>query len=190
MLISARATNGLQIYWAIKQAIPPFTIFTCLGLGVFLFDRIFKVELSPSRRPSWIVVFLSIVAGLLLFPAMIWVSGALGMDVPNNAAYYTLPAERFWPYLLVTVIFTGIGQPVVEEVIFRERLLKFSRWAIGCAPAVFLVSVLFASLHYTFFLTSFIFSVLLCIQRSKVGLISCVITHSSYNFCSIIYDAL
>lgn len=190
MILVSRWLRDAQGFWLLKQVLPPALLASVLALGVWLFDRLRRDDVPGAserlRSLDWIMCALS---GIALFALAIGIEYALKGSFPDNAVVSTLPPSRFYPYFACSLVLTGLVQPILEELVFRGRLLPLASRAFGVFAGSILVSMPFALLHYSHVLSSFLFSLVLCAVAHRRGIRACIVIHASYNVCSILLDA-
>ena len=189
MIAASGALRPLQLNWVLKANAPPVILATSLMGWILFYDKFIgcRINKQPWPRLSYAVAFF--VLGLGLFFLALFIKYAQGMEVPNNKVYFTLPFDRFFPTFLSALVFTGVVQPVIEEKIFRERILALLFMRFPYFIAIILCSVIFSLFHYKNYLGSFVFSIVQCLIVRRHGVRSAVIVHSSYNVSSILWDA-
>src|SRR5690606_798471 len=187
MIAASEAVRGVEIFWLIKQSMPPAIIASFLALGTVIFDKLDTPYLrlvergGPSER-----VFMPALTGAALFAVTVLVEIAAEGGFSSNSAYETLPLSRFLPYFMLTILFTGFVQPVIEEHIFRARILPIAAGVMPAPAAAVTVSFFFALLHYANFASSFIFSLVMCRFAFRFGLRACISAHIAYNLIAIL----
>lgn len=190
MILASRAIRDAQVFWLAKQALPVAILAAFLVVGTVVFDRI-KIPYAPIiERANGVKGLLPFVplGGLLFLISVLLVYAIEGRFSSNNV-YAILPHSRFYPYFILTFVFTGLIQPILEERIFRGRIFPIASGVIGISSATVLVSALFSLLHYSNIYSSLFFSVVMCVVALRYGIRACITTHISYNVISILVDA-
>ncbi len=191
MILASRVIRDVSVFWVLKQAVPLIIFASFLAAGVFFFDRMIRVPYAPvvERIPrAWGVVMLALLGGAL-FVLSAFIRYACDGYFPNNNVHAEIPAGRFFPYFFLVMLFTGLVQPVLEEQVFRGRILPVARGVLGTLTSVVLVSSLFSLLHYSNMYSSFIFSIVMCALALRQGIRACMVAHIAYNVVSILVDA-
>lgn len=165
-----------------------------LGLAVLLHDRLVGHEVPAgwartTARLTWrpVLLVLGLAMGLFLL-AMI--ERSMAGTLVNNALASSLPVSRFWAVFLGSLMFTGMVQPVIEELIFRDRLLATSSRALGLPAGALVSSLAFASIHYSHFWACLVFGMVACVLRVKLGLAYAIALHVFYNIAAVMLDVL
>ncbi|KQQ65359.1 CPBP family intramembrane glutamic endopeptidase [Microbacterium sp. Leaf320] len=124
--------------------------------AVWLFGGVFRHGWSMTRRSPWktagLIVFglLSAIVATVLVGSII---GALTGPVTsgNQQAIDSLfsAVVSSWPALVLFGLTTAVIGPFVEEVVFREVLIRRMRHRIPTFLALVLSSLLFGALHLT-----------------------------------------
>lgn len=190
MILVSGAIRDAKIFWIVKQAVPPFIIASFLAMGICIFDK-FRIPYLPCVdrvNGARGVVFFSLV-GLGVWCVCVTAMWLSSSGFKSNNVHETLPALRFYPYLALTIIFSGFIQPVLEEIIFRGRIFPIASGVVGVPVAVLIVSSLFCLLHYSHMGASFFFSIIMCVVALRHGVRACIISHAAYNLASIMIDA-
>lgn len=190
MILVSRVIRDVSVFWVLKQAAPSVMFASFLAAGIFFFDK-FKVPYAPVVRRIHGAgsVFMLVLLGGTLFILSALIRYASDGYFPNNNVHAEIPAARFFPYFFLTVLFTGLVQPVLEELMFRGRILPIARGVLGTLTSVVLVSVLFSLLHYSNLYSSFVFSIAMCVLALRHGVRACMVVHIAYNIASILVDA-
>ncbi|MBN8800511.1 MAG: hypothetical protein ABS96_20575 [Lysobacteraceae bacterium SCN 69-123] len=191
MILASRVIRDVSVFWVLKQAAPSIIFASFLAAGIFSFDRMIRVPYAPAveRIPrAWDVFMLALLGGAL-FVLSALIRYACDGYFPNNNVHADIPVARFAPYFFLAMLFTGVVQPVLEELIFRGRILPVARGVLGTLTSVVLVSALFSLLHYSNMYSSFIFSIVMCILALRQGIRACMVAHIAYNIVSILVDA-
>lgn len=190
MILASAWTKSHVEVWIVRQVAPHAAFSVSLGAGILLYGRLSRAGGWRSLGRIGVAEFtLSAAIGLLLFMASILINRLIGIGLEDNAVYSIMAPEKFWPYFLSILFLVGIVQPLLEEVIFRGEIFPVARNEMGAIFSVVLVSLLFSALHYSFFITSFVFSVAMSLLKLKFNLSSCVVAHCSYNIGSVLIDA-
>jgi CAAX amino terminal protease family. len=191
MITISKTIREVQVFWVIKQILPSIILGSFLAVGIVAFDKMKLVSyISIVERVKGVKhIFPFVLLGCALFLVSVVISYVVNGGVPNNNVYSSLPLSRFIPYFLAAMVFTGIVQPVLEEIIFRGRILPVAKGVVGMLAATTLVSVLFSLLHYANLYSSFIFSWVMCVLAFRYGIRACFAAHISYNVISILVDA-
>jgi membrane protease YdiL (CAAX protease family) len=190
MILASRVIRDASVFWALKQAVPSMILASFLAAAVSIFDRL-KIPYVPvvERIPGAGSVFMLALLGVALFVFSALIKYASDGYFPNNNVYAEIPQARFFPYFFLTILFTGVIQPVLEEAIFRGRIFPVARNVLGVVASIALVSMLFSLLHYSNLYSSFAFSIAMCILALRHGIRACMVAHIAYNIASILVDA-
>ena len=190
MILASYWIRANTSMWLIRQTAPYVVFATSMFLGILLYGKLAgSTDFRSLGRLGWVGLVLSALLGVLLFIGTIYVNHLIGNGFEDSAVHSTMASARFYPYLAMTLLLTGLAQPYLEEVTFRGGMFPAAREGIGLIPSVIVVSLIFTLFHSSFPVTSFIFSACMCALRYKVNLCSCVVAHSSYNLCSVLIDA-
>ena len=127
-----------------------------------------------------LLITTGIAANLLLW----WMDYPIGLQQVMDLFRQGLP----WPYLAAMLFLVLIVAPVLEETFFRGIGLGLLFRRIGFAPAVLVVSFLFAlaHMHLPSFLQLFVLAVVLSLAYVGTGsLLTPIIMHAVFNFVSL-----
>lgn len=190
MIFVSQWVRGNVEIWLVRQVAPHAVFSVSLFAGICLYRTLFKdVEFSSFGHFRVMGFMMSAFLGVLLFALSIFINNLIGAGVSDNSVHSIMPPLKFYPYLIFTLLLTGLIQPVLEEVIFRGAIFPTARREIGVFLSILVVSLFFAAFHYSFFITSFIFSIAMCLLKLRFNLLSCVVAHSSHNICTVLIDA-
>ncbi|MDZ3797814.1 MAG: CPBP family intramembrane glutamic endopeptidase [Xanthomonadales bacterium] len=190
MILASNFVRAHTSIWIIRQTAPYVAFATSMSLGILLYGKLAgSTDFRSLGRLGWVGLALSALLGVLLFIGTIHVNDLIGNGFKDSAVHSTMAPARFYPYLAVTLLLTGLVQPYLEEVAFRGGMFPVAREGIGLFPSIIVVSLIFSLFHSSFMVTSFLFSVCMCVLRYKINLCSCVVAHCSYNLCSVLADA-
>ena len=137
----------------IPSAIASYLVYVVLALyGFFLFkDRLIQQwnEIRKTKRKfffevlkGWLLLFLMTILFALLSEILKQVLGLSGQG-QNEASIQSAFKEQ--PLLIV--VFACVIGPVVEEVFFRQILLKYLRKSLSSWLSIFIVGLAFALTH-------------------------------------------
>ena len=141
------------------------------------------------KKPSWPVIGLSVVLGIVVFILNIFVSsafnGLIGLFGFERSGGEVISSYSF-STLILDVIFTALLPAICEEVAHRGMLYRSMR-PYGVGKAILISSLLFGLLHLNieqFFYATIIGVVLAFITERTNSIIPAMIIHFMNNFLS------
>lgn len=172
-----------DVFVATEFWIPSFALF----LVILIRWRLLGVSLFPVRQPGLKMVLISACLGASF--SFVAVSAFQPFATAfTNIADLQMSRVGSIP-IIVGMIFIS---PILEELLFRELLLRKAMENGRPLVAAMVVSLLFSLLHFTFgtpfalttvtLASAFFFSLLLCFIYYKTGsYVACVVAHSAGN---------
>ena len=190
MILASQWVRASSEVWVVRQVAPYVVFSVSLFLGVILYGKLKgSSEFRSLGQLNVTGVVTSSLLGCVLFVGSVFINHLIGIGLEDSAVHSTMSPARFYPYLAMTLLLTGVVQPYLEEVVFRGAMFPAARQGIGLIPAIIVVSLIFTLFHFSFLVTSFIFSVCMCVLRYRVNLFTCVVAHCAHNVCSVLVDA-
>lgn len=124
---------GLPIIYAMTRKIPSTPKKPVKKLKIYEFIFVFMISTAVMYITNFISVFLTFLISLIK-----------GGDILNPALDAIVEGD-----FLLTFLYTAIGAPLVEELIFRKILLDKVR-RFGDLPAIFITAIAFGLFHMNF----------------------------------------
>jgi membrane protease YdiL (CAAX protease family) len=169
----------------------PLVIVAFCGVGFGLRrnfrETLFRLGYGPINLPQLGVVALFVVGALLLSFATDWLFAALQPDLFERVGEVSegiLSPRGLSPVAAVLfALLIGLGAGIGEETLFRG--------AVQPRLGIVLTSVLWAALHVQYgpsviLVYIFVFSLALGFLRSRINTTATFITHTSYNFLTVL----
>jgi membrane protease YdiL (CAAX protease family) len=141
---------------------------------------------GARRASSWGLAALGVLGGFLGYPAWIALSVALGiaLGLPEGGP---VPRWAGSPSSWVVVL---LGAPVLEEALYRDRLLPAVAKGLGPGAGIFLSAALFSAPHLEPWAVLVTFELGLVLGMLRLGarsLAPCIGLHAGLNAASVVF---
>lgn len=164
---------------------PPTTIAAYAAALVLVLASGGSLE-GVGRASSWGLGVLGVIGGFLCYPAWIAFSVAVGSSLGLPAGD---PAPR-WVGSPSTWLVVLLGAPVLEEALYRDRLLPAVAQRLGPVAGVFLSAALFSVPHLEPWAVLVTFELGLVLAMLRLGarsLAPCIGLHAGLNAASVAF---